>query len=83
MLYHTLEGVNRFLGIPRRVASIIHAAREALELYRVRIEFAEKFEAQALMACLDNGLLEYGEVRRSWGEGRVEGLEGETREERG
>ena len=44
-------------------------------MYRVRIEFAETFEAQALMACLDKGLLEYGEVRSSWGGGREGGLE--------
>ena len=63
VLYHTLAGKNRVLGVPRGVAAALHAMREALVATGLGGETDARlleFEANALHECLARGLLQSG-----------------------
>ena len=60
MLYHTLSGLNRVLGVPREVAVVLHAMRESLVnnglgWSRDCDARLVAFEASALHECLASG----------------------------
>ena len=64
VFYHTLAGKNRVLGVPRPVAALLHASREALVAVNLGGESDARllqFEADALLGCLNRGLLQYDE----------------------
>jgi hypothetical protein len=64
VFYHTLAGKNRVLGVPRPVAACLHASREALVYMKLGGEADARllqFEADALLGCLNRGLLQYDE----------------------
>jgi len=60
VLYHTVAGMNRIVGVPRFVAALLQASRAGLEGFR-QSDVAERFEASVLKLCADRGCLEYGE----------------------
>ncbi len=64
VVYHHVAGQNRVLGVPRPVANCLHAAREALAA-EAHGDAADarllRYEADALLACLNRGLLQYDE----------------------
>ena len=68
VLYHTLSGLNRVLGVPREVAVVLHAMRESLVnnglgWSRDCDARLVAFEASALHECLARGALQYDEFR--------------------
>ncbi len=65
VLYHTAAGTNTFLGVPRRVAVLLQAVREALEPTRsVSSASLAGFEAEVLRRCLCAGKLQHGAFAR-------------------
>ena len=64
VLYHTAAGMNQFLGVPRRVAVVLHQVRDALET-KVPSPSLAGFESEILRRCLSFGKLQYGACRPS------------------
>ena len=59
VLYHTVSGAHKFMGMPRRIAALVHAAREGACLRWGGDADAPllALEAQALAHCAARGLL--------------------------
>lgn len=68
VLYNTLAGCNRVVGVPREVAVVLHALRESLVgkglgLSKECDKYLIEFETKALKNLLEDGKLEYDEFK--------------------
>jgi len=62
VLYHTYEGLNRFVGVPARCAALLQAASDTL-FSKAFQEYANsaQLEGEALRLLGEHGALQYGE----------------------